>query len=198
MYDVPAYLPFRSVPQEYSYPFLRGINASFIFWQDPSAAEGTGKYLEPSSLANTPDCSTVTTLAQGSATRTNDANKQTLWGFKEHPNLFGYYYVYERSASRSPCAAKWLTASLDCTVTTGPTLTSWYGNDTLWRLIHHDRTEKNTPQTSTMENPWSGDPYTWKGTYSFRHAGRAGSGITKPCLKTDLGYDGTAFVFLDP
>ena len=149
-------------------------------------------------MASPPDCAVVTTQALASASQTNDANKTTLWGFKEHSNLAGYFYIYERSATRSGCTSKWLKASTVCSVTTGPTLTQWYGDDTLWYLIPHHKTEKNTPQTTTMENPWSGDAYTWKGTYTIRHAGRAGYGVTTQCLKTDLGFDGTNLVFLDP
>lgn len=90
---------------------MRGINASAMFWQDPSAVAGVGKWVEPTDLGNT--CSSTVVSAKSTKT-VADANVDQMWGFKEHPYLFNHFYIYSRSANRSNCRAKWLTASLDC------------------------------------------------------------------------------------
>lgn len=97
MFDIPVSLPFRSIPQDPSYAFLRGINASAMFWQDPAAAAGVGKWVEPTDLGGA--CSDLTISAKSSKT-VAEVNADTIWGFKEHPYMFGHFYIYTRSTNR--------------------------------------------------------------------------------------------------
>jgi len=63
-------MPFRAIPQDNSYAFLRGINTSDIFWQRSTAAKGTGLFLEPNG-----DACTDNTVAPKAA-QTNPANAE--------------------------------------------------------------------------------------------------------------------------
>lgn len=98
-----ATMPFRAVPQDTSYAFLRGINKSDIFWQRATAAKGTGIFLE----ANANACTDATVA--GKATSSSGVEK-AMWGFKEHPLMYEYFYIYNRATARSNCNAKWLSA----------------------------------------------------------------------------------------
>jgi len=103
-----AIMPFRAVPQDTSYAFLRGINKSDIFWQRASAAKGTGIFLEANDATNA--CTDAT--LKGSATSTSDTG--AMWGFKEHPLMYEYFYIYNRSTGdRKICNAKWLSAKTE-------------------------------------------------------------------------------------
>jgi hypothetical protein len=103
-----ATMPFRAVPQDTSYAFLRGINKSDIFWQRASAAKGTGIFLEANDATNA--CTDAN--LKGSATSTSDTG--AMWGFKEHPLMYEYFYIYNRATSaRKICNAKWLSAKTE-------------------------------------------------------------------------------------
>jgi hypothetical protein len=104
-----ATMPFRAVPQDTSYAFLRGINKSDIFWQRASAAKGTGHYLQ--AMSATCGDNFVKVAATGSG------DVGATWGFKEHPLMYNYFYIYNRATNRSLCNSKWLTAKIteaDC------------------------------------------------------------------------------------
>jgi len=103
-----AIMPFRAVPQDTSYAFLRGINKSDIFWQRASAAKGTGIFLEANDATSTCTDATV----KGSASSSSDSG--AMWGFKEHPLMYEYFYIYNRATSlRKSCNAKWLSAKTE-------------------------------------------------------------------------------------
>ena len=122
-----ATMPFRAVPQDTSYAFLRGINKSDIFWQRASAAKGTGIFLEAATTA----CTDATVA--GLATPTGDTG--AMWGFKEHPLMYEYFYIYNRASARSTCNAKWLSAKIteaECISSSALELTPFYSDSALW------------------------------------------------------------------
>ena len=171
---MPTYLPFRSITQDLSYAFLRGINSSAVFFQDPLKSAGNGACLTPTATHSV----VVTACVAGNIA-------QNQWGFKEHPFKIGHFYIYSRNADRAISTKLWLKASSDCS-SSELSLTEWYGDDTLWQLIPGHHTEKNTPQTTVMEEPWSGNPYSWNGVYALRNAARNTGLLGPSCAKTDL------------
>jgi hypothetical protein len=103
-------LPFRSIPQDLNYAFYRGINASNVFFQQPDKPLGTGLFLEPLTPTSCNIAST-TTVGNGVTLNTSNGNnvastdRQFLgyWGFKEHVNFQGAFYIYSRSTARANC-----------------------------------------------------------------------------------------------
>ena len=122
-----ATMPFRAVPQDTSYAFLRGINKSDIFWQRASAVKGEGIFLE----ANAAACTDATVA--GKTPSSGDAG--VMWGFKEHPLMYEYFYIYNRATARSTCNAKWLSAKIteaECKPDSTLELTPFYSDSALW------------------------------------------------------------------
>ena len=193
----PAILPFRAVPNDPSYAFLRGINASDIFWQDQTQAKGTGHYLEPKSATCTDN--TVKLSATKTANTAPNAAGAGQWGFKEHPFNYNYFYIYNRATNRKDCVGRWLkakTTAAECTATSALELAPLYGDDTLWTLIRHNGAAPYTG--STAGTPWDGNPYTWVGTYTLRNVAKSGYGGGDVCTLTDIGIVSGAINWLDP
>ena len=181
-----ATMPFRAVPQDTSYAFLRGVNTSDVFWQNPSSAKGTGLWFEPTSSS---DCA-VNTLKLSAVRSNTVAGTENQWGFKEHPFMYNYFYIYNRGTDRKLCIGRWLQAKLttaECTATSALALAPYYGDDTLWTLIRHHGQAAFTGSTATPA--WDGNPYTWVGTYTLRNVGKSGYGAGDVCTLTDLGVN---------
>lgn len=195
-------MPLRNIPQENTYAFLRGINASDIFHQNSAAAAGTGHFFERNAKTA---CTDSTTSFSATAATTNTAGGH--WGFKEHPKYAGHFYIFNRFAATKNCANQWLQASGTCATTT-VALTNVYGDDTLWYIKPYNQeatvlcaTAPTTPCAAAawLTPAWNGNAYTWDGVYGIQAAQRAsGTGLTIKCLATDLAYTSGGPALLDP
>lgn len=190
-------MPFRAVPQDTSYAFLRGVNTSDVFWQDQTAAKDSGFWLEPTAATCTDN--TVKLSASKTNSLAADANQ---WGFKEHPLMYNYFYIYNRWTSRKACTGRWLQAKVtaaECKADSALALAPYYGDDTLWTLIRHHGEAPYTPGF-TATPAWDGNPYTWVGTYTIRSVAKGGYGSGAVCTITDLGVDKatSALKWFDP
>ena len=128
-----ATMPFRAVPQDTSYAFLRGINKSDIFWQRASAAKGDGIFLEANLSTGVAATVCADATVAGKTASTSDAG--VMWGFKEHPLMYEYFYIYNRATARSTCNAKWLSAKIteaECKPDSTLELTAFYSDSALW------------------------------------------------------------------
>jgi hypothetical protein len=124
-------LPFRSIPQDISYAFYRGINASNIFWQNPASAYQSGLFLEVNSNTCT-DVAVKLNPANGNTIATTDPQSWGYWGFKESVGFSSTFYIYSRSSARKTCQNAWLSADIATCTNLGVTLTNWFGDANLW------------------------------------------------------------------
>ena len=74
-----------------------------------------------------------------------------MWGFKEHPFVYNYFYIYNRKVGRADCMLKWLAAKVavsECKVDSALVLTHLYGDDSLWSITRNNAVVKTTPETA--------------------------------------------------
>lgn len=143
-----ATMPFRAISQDTSYAFLRGLNRSNIFFQNPTAAAGTGFWLEPNADTCT-DGALKLVAAASNADATKDDHLK-MWGFKEHPFVYNYFYIYNRKVGRADCMLKWLAATVttaSCIQASPLVLTHLYGDDSLWSITRNNAGVITNPPT---------------------------------------------------